>query len=192
MQRMACTAQIRNASAYVRCALEAIHRDTPVSSSVTPACADQAHCTVPSQWTHLGRSRRELRCAFRYWLPLIGAVPLPPPGTSPPNCPLPVKNGRLIEGEAFRSETKTKIASINSAKPPDALQQSTGAGMATDASDVAATHKADPDETKKQAAVDKRKAFFSITNPDLWIAVGVIALILILVWALPGLQSPAT
>ena len=95
-------------------------------------------------------------------------------------------------GEAFRSETKTKIASINSAKPPDALQQSTGAGMATDASDVAATHKADPDETKKQAAVDKRKAFFSITNPDLWIAVGVIALILILVWVLPGLQSPAT
>ena len=121
-----------------------------------------------------------------------------PTRTAPPEHSLFQGSFYFLHGETdvslgcFRSETKTKIASINSAKPPDALQQSTGAGMATDASDVAATHKADPDETKKQAAVDKRKAFFSITNPDLWIAVGVIALILILVWALPGLQSPAT
>ena len=44
--------------------------------------------------------------------------------------------------------------------------------------------KADPDDTKKSQK-DKWKNFFSLSNPDLWIALGVVALVIILVRALP-------
>lgn len=40
--------------------------------------------------------------------------------------------------------------------------------------------KADPDDTKKSKK-DKWMHFFSLSNPDLWIALGVIALVIILV-----------
>jgi hypothetical protein len=44
--------------------------------------------------------------------------------------------------------------------------------------------KADPDDTKKSKK-DKWMNFFSLSNPDLWIALGVIALVVILVCS-PG------
>ncbi len=47
---------------------------------------------------------------------------------------------------------------------------------------AAATPKADPDDTKKNQK-DKWKNFFSLSNPDLWIALGVVALVIILVRA---------
>lgn len=45
---------------------------------------------------------------------------------------------------------------------------------------ASATPKADPEDTKKSQK-DKWKTFFSPSNPDLWIALGVIALVIILV-----------
>jgi len=44
-----------------------------------------------------------------------------------------------------------------------------------------ATPKGDPEDNKK-GQKDKWKNFFSLSNPDLWIALGVIALVLILGW----------
>ena len=48
--------------------------------------------------------------------------------------------------------------------------------------------KADPDDTKKSKK-DKWMNFFSLSNPDLWIALGVIALVIILV-CFPGQPRP--
>ena len=49
---------------------------------------------------------------------------------------------------------------------------------------AAEKQKSDPDDTKKSKK-DKWMNFFSLSNPDLWIALGVIALVIILVCS-PG------
>jgi len=47
---------------------------------------------------------------------------------------------------------------------------------------AAANTRSDPEDTKK-AHKEKWKNFFSLSNPDLWIALGVVALVIILVCA---------
>jgi len=47
---------------------------------------------------------------------------------------------------------------------------------------AAANTRSDPEDTKK-AHKEKWKNFFSLSNPDLWIALGVVALVIILVSA---------
>jgi len=60
----------------------------------------------------------------------------------------------------------------------DSFERTVCAGMADAA---VATPKGDPEDNKK-GQKDKWKNFFSLSNPDLWIALGVIALVLILGW----------
>jgi hypothetical protein len=60
--------------------------------------------------------------------------------------------------------------------------------MAAAVDKVEAPTPKDADDTKKLQK-DKWKNFFSLSNPNLWIAVGVIALIVILVRATPSESS---
>jgi hypothetical protein len=62
--------------------------------------------------------------------------------------------------------------------------------MAADAAATAAAAvpRADADDTKKNQK-DKWRNFFSPSNPDLWIALGVIALVIILVGHQSQLQA---
>lgn len=62
--------------------------------------------------------------------------------------------------------------------------------MAADAAAEGAVPRADPDDTKKNQK-DKWKNFFSPSNPDLWIALGVIALVIILVSSAPRTHPSA-